>query len=78
MDKKSAEERPNEGRPVIMIALQENGEVKVTGYIRNESMANILIDKARIDLAEQFRVARLRNVNRSGGLIQHARNGFKR
>ena len=71
--------KPNEGRPFLMILMQADGSIMVKGHIEDKILAYGLLESARDAIkANMEKQIKIQNVNASGGLIQHLRNGFGR
>lgn len=75
----SEQNQPNEGRPWIMIAINSDGSMKVSGFTNDKIIAYGLLASAK-DLIKDHtdKLSKIERVNNSGGLIHSLRNGFKR
>lgn len=67
---------PNDGRPYIIVTIQEDGSMKVSGSIEDKILAYGLLASAKDEIRKfhdkREKEGRVRN---SGGLIQMLRRG---
>ena len=69
---------PNDGRPYIVAAVNEDGSLKVTGTIDNKVLAYGILETAKDAIHDHIsKQVKIEHVNMSGGLINRIRNGFK-
>ncbi len=78
-DETNEQNQPNGGRPFIMILVNEDGSLRVNGFIPNKTVAFGLLESAKDEIRGSLeKASKIERVNGSGGLINHIRNGFKR
>ena len=69
---------PNEGRPWLQLMIQEDGSIKVTGFVNDKILAYGLLGAARDAIKDSHdKEAKIERVNNSGGLVDVLRRRFK-
>jgi len=76
-DLKDKQQAPNDGRPWLMIAINADNTVKVSGHVDDRVLSYGLLSVAK-DTIKDFhdKQAKIDRVNASGGLINRLRSGM--
>ena len=68
---------PNDGRPWLMILVNQDGSIKVSGTVDDKILAYGLLSVARDAIKDSHdKTAKIERVNGSGGLIANLRRGL--